>query len=240
MANARLFEYWNDLTEALRTGKPQNEVKHTGRPMFESVYADGVKLEGFMQAMTGISMGNFNALADAFDFSRYRTVCDVGGATGQLAIALARRHGHLTLESFDLPAVEPIAQRTIRAAGLEDRIAAVSGNFFDDPLPRADVLTMGQVLHNWNLEQKQRLIRAAFDAVLPGGAFIAIENIIDDERRQNAFGLMMSLNMLIEFGDAFDYTGRDFDSWCRAAGFERTEIVPLAGPSSAAIAYKAR
>ena len=65
-----------------------------------------------------------------------------------------------------------------------------------------------------------------------------VENLIDDARRENAFGLLMSLNMLIEFGDAFDYTGADFRRWCREAGFQRFEIIPLTGPASAAVAYR--
>jgi hypothetical protein len=84
MCNARLYRFWGDLTEALKTGKPQNEVEHTGKPMFEELYGDPARLEQFMEAMTGISLGNFHALAEKFDFSRYETVCDVGGATGQL------------------------------------------------------------------------------------------------------------------------------------------------------------
>ena len=75
-------------------------------------------------------------------------------------------------------------------------------------------------------------------AVLVRSAFVAIENVIDDDRRQNAFGLLMSLNMLIEFGEAFDYTAADFQGWCRAVGFKRFEVLPLLGPSSAAVAYK--
>ena len=135
-------------------------------------------------------------------------------------------------------AVEPIAQRWIAKEGLTDRVRAVRGNFLHDPLPKADVVTMGMILHDWNLEKKQHLIRAACDALPPGGAFIAIENLIDDARRENAFGLLMSLNMLIEFGDAFDFTGQDFWHWCREAGFSRYEVLHLAGPCSAAIAYK--
>ena len=140
--------------------------------------------------------------------------------------------------SFDLPVVEPIAKRTIAAAGLSERVTAVGGDFFADPLPEADVITMGLILHDWNLERKMRLIKAAYDALPEGGAFIGIENLIDDARRENAFGLLMSLNMLIEFGDAFDFTGADFAGWCREVGFKSTEVVPLAGPASAGIAYK--
>ena len=239
MANERLYGYWADLTEALKTGKPQNEVKHLGTPIFEALYADPVKLEGFMNAMSGISMGNFHAFAQKFDFSPYKTMCDVGGATAQLSIVVARHQEHLTLTSFDLPPVEPIAKRSIAAAGLEDRISTAAGDFFEDPLPKADVITMGMILHDWNLDRKKALIKAAFEALPPGGTFVAIESLIDDDRRVNAFGLMMSLNMLIEFGEAFDYTGADFAGWCKEIGFERTEVIHLAGPASAAVAYKA-
>jgi hypothetical protein len=238
MANARLYPFWGDLTDALRTGEPQNEIKRTGKPLFEELYADEAKLEQFMGAMTGLSAGPFTALAEAFDFSAYETLCNVGGATGQLSIIVANRHPSLRCTTFDLPAVEPIARRTIEAAGMSDRVTAVGGDFFADPLPKADVITMGMILHDWNLENKQRLIRAAYDALPDGGAYIVIETLIDDARRENLFGLLMSLNMLIEFGDAFDYTGADFDGWCKEAGFRRTEVLPLAGPTSAGIAYK--
>ena len=238
MANARLYPFWGGLTEALRTGDPQNEIKHTGTSMFEALYADPARLEQFMLAMAGISAGNFHALAEKFDFSRYNTVCDVGGATGQLSMIVAQRHPHLNCLSFDLPVVEPIARRTIENAGLADRVTAVAGDFFSSPLPKADVITMGLILHDWNLERKLQLIQAAYDALPPGGALIAVENLIDDERRKNVFGLMMSLNMLIEFGDAFDFTGADFRGWCEQIGFRTVDVIPLAGPGSAAIAYK--
>jgi hypothetical protein len=238
MANARLYGFWGDLTEALRTGKPQNEVKHNGAPMFDELYSDPARLEQFMGAMAGISAGNFHALAEKFDFSRYETVCDVGGATGLLSIILAGRHPHLQCTSYDLPAVAPICERAIAAAGLGDRVWPAAGDFLAEPLPKADVITMGLILHDWNLEGKMRLIRSAYDALPEGGAFIVVENLIDDARRENAFGLMMSLNMLIEFGDAFDYTGADFAGWCKEVGFRDVEVMPLTGPGSAGIAYK--
>lgn len=238
MANARLYRFWGDLTEALQTGKPQNEIKESGEPMFAKLYETPQKLEQFMGAMAGISAGNFHQFADQFDFSPYKTHCDVGGATGQLASMVAARHEHMQCMSFDLPAVEPIATRAIAGAGLGDRVKAVSGDFFQDELPKADVITMGMILHDWNLENKRMLIRKAYDALPEGGAFVVIEALIDDERRKNAFGLLMSLNMLIEFGEAFDYSGADFRGWCQEAGFTRFAIMPLAGPSSAAVAWK--
>ncbi len=238
MANARLYRFWDGLTEALQTGQPQNEVKHTGRSMFDELYRDPGRLEQFMRAMSGISAGNFHALAEKFDFSPYQRVCDVGGATGQLSVILAEAHPHLRCVSFDLPVVEPIARREIDRAGLGERVTTASGDFFSEPLPPADVVTMGLILHDWNLERKLHLIGAAYEALPPGGAFIVVENLIDDERRENVFGLMMSLNMLIEFGDAFDFTGADFRRWCIDVGFRSVDIIPLAGPTSAGVAYK--
>jgi hypothetical protein len=238
MANARLYRFWADLTPALKTGLPQNEIKETGQSMFESLYADPARLEQFMDAMSGISMGNFMAFAEKFDFSNYETMADIGGATGQLSTIVAARHPHMRCRTCDLAEVQPIVERRVLAQNTDGRIIAESIDFFADEFPKADVITMGMILHDWNLEHKKMLIAKAYRALPVGGAFVAIENIIDDERRQNAFGLMRSLNMLIEFGEAFDFTGAQFAEWCEEAGFSRCEIIPLAGPASAAVAYK--
>jgi hypothetical protein len=238
MASTRLYNYWGDLTEGLKTGKPQSESKHGLEPIFDILYKDEEKLEQFMRAMTGLSAINFESFANKFDFSNYSTMCDVGGATGQLSILVAKANPHMNCISFDLPPVEPIAKRVIDELGVSNKVTTAVGDFFKDRLPNAEVITMGMILHDWNLDNKMHLIRAAYNALPDGGAFVAIENIIDDKRRENVFGLMMSLNMLIEFGEAFDFTGADFTKWCKEVGFKKTEVLPLGGPASAAIAYK--
>ena len=238
MLNSRLFGFWNNLGTAFKTGQPQNEVKLHGKPIFEDLYASEAKLGEFLEGMTGFQAENFNQLAEKFNFSKYKTVSDIGGALALLSRLVGARHEHLTFNTFDLPPVAVHAQKQIDSAGMTERIKVVSGDFFADELPRADVVTMGNVLHDWNLEKKKILIKKAYDALPDGGAFIVIENLIDDRRRENAFGLLMSLNMLIEVGDAFDYTGADFREWCSEVGFKGFEIIPLAGPASAAVAYK--
>jgi hypothetical protein len=238
MANDRLYPFWGELVEALKTGKAQNETKDGGDSIFGELYKDPAKLEQFMDAMAGISEGNFRAFAEKVDLSRYKSLTDVGGATGLLSMCVASKNSQIKCTTADLPQATEIAKRRIEAAGLSDRVLTHELDFFKDPIPPADVVTMGMILHDWNLENKIMLIRKAYDALPEGGAFIVVENIIDDARRENAFGLMMSLNMLIEFGDAFDFTGADFDGWCREVGFKRTEVIHLAGPASAGIAFK--
>lgn len=238
MFNARLFGFWNNLGTALRTGEAQNEIRLTGTSLFEGLYADEARLGEFLHAMSGAQAENFNQLARKFNFKDYSSMSDIGGALGLLCQSVALGHPHLSLSSFDLPPVAPHVQKNIDAAGLSGRIKVISGDFFQDDLPKSDVITMANVLHDWNLEDKKRLIKKAYDALPEGGAFIVIENVIDDARRENAFGLLMSLNMLIECGDGFDYTAADFREWCTEAGFSRFEIIPLAGPTSAAVAYK--
>lgn len=238
MLNRRLFGYWNDLEDALKTGKAQNETKNGGVSVFAEIYSTEAKLKTFLEAMTGFQAGNFTILAEKFDFSRYKTVSDIGGALALLSRITAKRHSHLTFKSFDLPPVAPLAQAEIDKAGLSERIKPIKGDFFKDPLPPADVVTMGMILHDWNLEDKMMLIQKAYDALPEGGALIAVEHLIDDERRENVFGLLMSLNMLIEFGEAFDYSPADFRQWCTEVGFREFEEIKLTGPAGAAIAYK--
>ena len=238
MLNSRLFGFWNDLGTALKTGQPQSEIKHNGKPMFEELYSDEIRLGEFLDAMTSLNAANFIQLAEKFDFSKYKTVSDIGGALALLSRIVGARHEHLMFTSFDLPAVAHHAQKQIDAAGMTERIEVVSGDFFRDELPKADIVTMGNILHDWNLAKKKILIKKAYDALPEGGALIAVENVIDDARKENVFGLLMSLNMLIEFGDAFDYTAANFREWCSDVGFKRFEIISLAGPTSAAVAYK--
>jgi len=238
MANARLYPFWGHLTEALKTGLPQNEVK-TGAPAtFETLYADPARLKQFLAAMTGISRGANLAIAKQVPWSGYRTYADVGTAQGDLAAQIALANPHLTGQGFDLPQVGPIFEEYVAGLGLSSRLTFTPGSFFTDPLPKADVLLMGHILHDWNLSEKKMLIDKAYEALPTGGALVVYESIIDDDRSKNAFGLMMSLNMLIETPGGFDYTGADCEGWMKAAGFTSTRTEHLIGPDSMVVGIK--
>lgn len=155
-----------------------------------------------------------------------------------MCIQVASQNDHINCINFDLPKMASIAEQKVKRIGMDDRIETVAGDFWEEPFPDADVITMGNILHDWGLDEKMTLLEKAFDSLPKEGACIAIENIIDDSRSENVFGLTMSVNMLIETRNGFDFTGKDFDKWVREIGYEDTEILPLAGPASAAVAYK--
>jgi O-methyltransferase domain/Dimerisation domain len=238
MAGGRLYGHWGNLTTALRTGEQQNETKGGGKSPFDELYAVPERLKGFLRAMTGISHGANRAIAGKFPWRKYKTAVDVGTAQGDLIVQVALANAHIAGIGFDLPQVMPIFEEYVAANGLTGRVKGWPGNFFEEPFPEADVVMMGHILHDWNLEQKKMLLRKAYDAVPEGGAVIVYESIIDDDRSKNAFGLMMSLNMLIETPGGFDYTGADCQGWMKEAGFRESRVEHLAGPESMVIGIR--
>jgi len=237
MANARLYPFWGRLTDALRTGQPQNEAR-TGGNFFAALYDDPERLRQFLHAMTGLSMGAALEIAKRFDFSEYGSVLDVGCAEGGLLVKVAQAHPHLRGIGFDLPAAREAYEGYVRSAGLEQRLGFCGGDFFSDELPTADVVVLGHILHDWSLDEKKQLLRRIYEALPERGAAIVFESIIDDVRRENAFGLLMSLNMLIETPEGFDYTGADCQEWMLEVGFRDTRVEHLIGPDSMVVGIK--
>lgn len=238
MANARLYPFWGRLTEALRSGLPQNEARDGGPDPFKAIYADPAVLAGFLGAMTGVSRPNAAAIARAFPWEGRRTLADIGCAQGGCLAEILRAHPHLTGIGFDLPPVQPVFEAFAREQRLEDRMRFIPGDFFAQPMPGAEVLVMGHILHDWDAVQKLALLRRAHAALPEGGALIVYDGMIDDDRRENAFGLLMSLNMLIETPGGFDYTGADCRGWMQQAGFREARVQHLQGAYSMAIGIK--
>jgi len=234
MANTRLYPFWNNLTTALHTGEPQNEMKGS----FEALYTDPAKLKEFLSAMTGVSRGANLAIAKKFQWNRYKSAADVGTAQGDLIVQVALANPHLSGIGFDLAPTKAVFEEYVKENGLSGRVKFAAGNFFEEALPKVDVIMMGHILHDWNLEEKKMLIRKSYEALPKGGAFIAYDSIIDDDRSKNAFGLLMSLNMLVETAGGFDYTGADCMGWMKEAGFTETRVEHLVGPDSMVIGIK--
>ncbi|MDO8449711.1 MAG: methyltransferase [Rhodoferax sp.] len=237
MFNARLYGFWGSLTDALKSGQPQNEARQ-GESFFGTLYSDPQRLQGFLAAMSGVSMGAARAIATRFPWRDYKSFVDVGCAQGALAVQVALAHPHLQGLGFDLPPVQASFNDYVQRHGLKERLTFRGGDFFHGALPHADVIVMGHVLHDWSLDEKKQLIAKAYDALPEGGALLVYEAMIDDERRSNAFGLLMSLNMLIETPAGFDFTGAQCCAWMKAAGFRETRVEHLIGPDSMVIGLK--
>ena len=238
MANHRLYPFWGNLTTALRTGEPQNETSRGDTSLFTALYADPERLRTFLKAMTGLSRGANMAIARQFPWENYKSAVDVGTAQGDLITQVALANPHIAGIGLDLPKVGPIFQDYVAGNGLSGRVCFHPGSFFDAPIPAADVVMMGHILHDWDLDTKKMLIRKAYEALPAGGALIVYEAIIDDDRSKNSFGLLMSLNMLIETPGGFDYTGADCIGWMKDAGFSNTRFEHLVGPDSMVVGIK--
>jgi hypothetical protein len=237
MANERLYPAWAGLTDALRTGRPHNEV-NGNEDLFAALYEDPAQLRRFLRAMEGGARLMGPALAARFPWGEHRSFVDVGGAKGDLAVHLARAHEHLVGGSFDLPPVGSLFDEHVAGAGLDERLRFFPGDFFVDPLPAADVMIMGHVLHDWSDAERRTLLAKAWDALPTGGALIVYDAMIDDERSSNVFGLLMSLNMLVETAGGSEYTAAECCAWMQDVGFRTVSAEPLAGPDTMVVGVK--
>ncbi|MEM8955875.1 MAG: methyltransferase [Verrucomicrobiota bacterium] len=237
MANHQLYSSWGHLTEALKTGLPQSEA--TRNPdFFAELYSDPARLREFLGAMTGVSRGANMTMAQKLPWAEYGSFVDAGTAQGDLAVQIAMAHPHLQGIGFDLPQVGPVFEDYVKEQGVADRVSFVGGSFFEQELPKADVVLMGHILHDWDIDEKKELVRRAHEALPEGGIFVAYDALIDEARRERTFGLLMSLNMLIETPGGFDYTEGDGMTWMLEAGFREARVEHLAGPDYIVVGTK--
>jgi O-methyltransferase domain/Dimerisation domain len=234
--SARAYPHWHLLTTALKTGKPQSEASHAD--YFPALHADQAKLELFANAMTAGAVLAGQAIAARFPWHRHKTLVDVGAAQGSLLVQIAKAHPHLVGGGFDLPTMHPLFELHVREHGLDHRLRFHPGDFLQDPLPSADVLIFGRVLHNWELATKRRLLRKAYEALPTGGSIIIFERLIDDERRRNVGGLLASLHMLIMTEGGFDFSAADCMEWMRDTGFRDLRVERLTDAHSMVVGTK--
>lgn len=234
--NTYVYPHWNLLTPALRTGKPQSGARATGH--YPALYADQAALETLVKGMTGGTLPVAKALAAKFNWQNYKTIIDVGTAQGCLPVQIAHAHPHISGGGFDLPPVAPHFGNYVREHDLSHRLRFYAGDFLQDPLPSADVLVFGRVLHNWDIATKRMLLKKAYDALPAGGVLIVYERLIDDKRRVNAAALLASVNMVIMTAGGFDFTGADCISWMREAGFRNMRVELLTSEYSMVVGTK--
>lgn len=225
-ARIRFYPTWASLSAALRTGVPQAPI-NDGEDLFDSMYKDPEAMRSFARAMTGLSIPLARTLARRFPWEDYRSFIDVGTAEGAAAVEIALAQPHLAGGGYDLPPVRSVFEAYVQRHGLADRLQFHPGDFLNESLPSADVLVMGHILHDWNLAIKRELLAKAHAALPGGGVLIVYDRMLDDERRRNAAGLLMSLHMLLNTRGGFDYTGAECIDWMRDAGFAVIQRAPL-------------
>jgi precorrin-6B methylase 2 len=234
--NADQYGVWGSLTAAIRTGAPQ-----TGKSMvnnFAPLYADATSRDLYVRTMTARTQPVARALAARFPWANHGILIDIGTSQGCLPAEIALAHPHIRGGGFDLPQLAPLFESHVRKHGLSDRLRFHPGDFFKDPLPTADVMVIGRVLHNWDLATKTMLLKKAHDALPPNGTLIVYERLIDDERRVNADALLSSLQMLLASPGGFDFTGADCIGWMCETGFRDMRVEPLTADQSMVIGIK--
>ena len=234
--NERMYWTWHHLTAALRTGKAQCGPAAAGG--FQKFYVDDVSLSAFLSGMTGGSRLVARSLAERFPWNEYQTFVDIGTAQGCVATEIALKHQHLVGGGFDLPNLRSAFENYVQSYGLKSRLTFHAGDFFKDPLPKADVLIMGRVLHDWDVPARKALLEKAYDALAEGGAFIVHETFIDNARRVRSHSLLASLNMLLQTEGGSEFTEHECETWMQEVGFGPVRILPLVAGHTAIIANK--
>lgn len=243
---------WDGLAEMLRTGKPPapqgpppgppapngagpdagqgarngaEAVQKEGSEFFEHTYANVDLQRMFMEAQDSLSSEIAWEISRRVDWSQWRTLVDLGGARGNTAGILLEAHPHLTATVFDMPPIEPLFHEHMERLGVTGRARYQGGDWFENPLPEGDVLLCGHALHNWTTEQRRTVIAKAYDAVLPGGAFL-VHDLMIDAGRERLNPLMLSLAMTLSVGGS-GYTAEECIGWLAEAGFKDVEAIPL-------------
>jgi 8-O-methyltransferase len=226
MTSRRLYEAWSKLADGLKTGEPQLTGPMSDN-FFPNLYQDLDALRNFIAGMDSLTNLIGPDLAGAFDWGAVESFIDIGGARGNLASAIAGAHPHLKGAVFDLPHLKPLFEELTSERGVADRLSFHSGDFFADPLPEADVLIFGHILHDWNDEQRRHLMAKAFEAVRPGGAVLVYDRMIDDAASARTLSLLGSVNLLLVTPGGSEYPIAHGRRLLEEAGFVRTASVPL-------------
>jgi hypothetical protein len=238
LSSKRLYDLWSGLGDLLRTGLPAAEEETGDNEFFSIVYGDPTTLRDFLAGMTGISTGEATLIAARFPWKHFRTFVDIGAAQGALPVRVALTHPHLSGASYDLAPVQPIFEEYVASFGLSDRLRFIAGDMLENPLPTADVISFGHVLHGRSAELRRELIGKAYSAVPPGGAVLIYDAMLNPDNPNNYMSLLSSLNIMLESRDGFEADTTECADWLRAAGFGRVTTRHLIGPTSMVFGYK--
>ena len=229
---------WGNLEDAIREGT--NRWQQTfgwDGPIFSNFFRTDESMREFLMAMHGYGLISSPHVAAAFDLSHFRKLVDLGGATGHLAIAACEHYPGLRAVIFDLPEAGPLAREILAASAVADRIEIVSGDFFADQLPEADLFALGRILHDWTEEKVVSLLQRIFDRLPSGGGLLIAEKLISDDRSGPRWAHMQNLGMLL-YTEGKERTLSEYQRLLSAVGFASVNGSTTPSPLDAVLAIK--
>jgi acetylserotonin N-methyltransferase len=234
-----LFPMWADLKGAILDGTNRWEPTFGPLPggIFAHFFRDEPARAAFLQGMHGLGLLSSPKIVRIFNLSRFSTICDLGGATGHLAIAACERYGAMQGIVFELPQVIPHAQAYIDKSPAAARLRALPGDFFADPLPPADLYTLGRILHDWPEDRIRALLDRIHAALPPGGAILIAETLLDDSHDAPVHALMQSLNMLV-CTEGRERSVPEYTALLESAGFTQIDARRTGAPLDALLAIR--
>jgi hypothetical protein len=219
-ANNNLYPAWGRLTEALRTGKP------TAEGDFEQVIANPKVLGQFIRMMDALTQVLGPQLIEAFEWSQFKTMLDVGGCRGNMASQIVKANPGLYGHVFDLPPMKPFFDEHMANLGLTDRLEFHGGNVFHDDLPSADLVVLGHILHDFDRDHRRRILHKAAAAVNPGGTLLVYDRMLDEDPR-HVENLVISIDMLLVSDGGSEYPASEIREHAAEVGFTEFFSKPL-------------
>lgn len=197
-SNRVMWQMWGNLEGAIQEGTHRwQQTYGWDGPIFSSFFKTEEAMREFLMGMHGFGMITSPKVVSAIDLSRFKRLVDLGGATGHLAMAACQRYPEMRATVFDLPAAIPLAREIAGQSNVAARIDFVAGDFFEDPLPPADLFWLGRIIHDWSEAKIQRLLTKVFEALPSGGAIAVGEKMLFESKDGPRWAQLQDINMLI-------------------------------------------
>jgi acetylserotonin O-methyltransferase len=237
-SNGPMWKLWTHLEDAVREGTHRwKQVYGWDGPLFSHFFQDDDAKREFLMGMHGYGLISSPHVVAAFDLSRFKTIVDLGGATGHLVVAACERYPQLRGVVFDLPDAVPLARELVAKSHVAGRIEIVAGDFFADSLPPGDLYALGRILHDWTEAKIVKLLSRIHAALPADGGLLIAEKLLDDDKTGPRWAQMQSLNMLA-CTEGKERTLPEYESLLRQVGFTAVRGCRTTSPLDAVLATK--
>lgn len=223
MSGEEHYKAWGELLYSVQTGKTAFDMLY-GMPVFDFLSKHEEQAKNFDAAMVGVHGRETSAMTDAYDFSKFGVLADVGGGNGSLLTTVLKKNPRLKGMLYDLPGVTERAKASLQAAGVLDRCQVIGGSFFESVPAGADAYLMRHIIHDWDDEKCITILKNIHSVIKPDGKLLVVEGVIPPGNDPN-FGKLLDLTMLTIPGGK-ERTEEEYRELFAAGGFKLTRIVP--------------